>query len=147
MGLPFQARTPAWNQETKQVKGQEAKQGKAVRPRAYPALPNSSILLSACFCASLWNYTGILPENISLSGLIQREPKEEEQDDIWMNSGQFTTDEVRPLRYVSLPAPGRDWGSPKECRRVGSTPPNWTEPQNGQQLPGHPFRNNTLTGA
>lgn len=125
--LPFQARTPAWNQETKQGKGQEANQGKAVRP--YPAPPAAPFSESLFLCQSMG-----IPENISLSGRIRREPKEEEQDDIWMNSGQFTTDEVKPLRNVSLPAPGRVWGGSKECREWGALAK--LEPRNGQQLSG-----------
>lgn len=135
MGLPFQARTPAWNRETKQGKGQEANQGKAVRP--YPALPAAPFSECLFLCQSMG-----IPENISLSGRIRREPKEEEQDDIWMNSEQFTTDEVRPLRNVSLPAPGRAWGGPKECREWGALAklvraPEWAATAR------HPLRDNT----
>lgn len=50
---------------------------------------------------------------------------------------------------MSLLAPERDQGSPKECGRVShpvscQSPRNHnrTEPWNGQQLPEHPLRNN-----
>lgn len=59
------------------------------------------------------NYAGIRPENTGLSGLIQREPEEEEQGDTWMNSGQFTTDERRPLRN----------GKPKGGQKSGEHSP------------------------
>lgn len=42
--------------------------------------------LSAYFSVKFYgNFTGIFPENLSLSGLIQREPKEEKQADVWVN--------------------------------------------------------------
>lgn len=41
--------------------------------------------LSACFPSVYGNFTGIFPENLSLSGLNQSEPKEEKQADIRVN--------------------------------------------------------------